>query len=246
MKAYRFYGLFILIILLSNKSIAQFNDSTHHLVNIASSGSFNSTADGITYLLNNAIRYGYKDDDFVFNGSAKWVYGNTPEKLTNNDFTSSLDFNLNKTFPHFYYWGLLNFTTSYSLRINQQGQAGLGIAYRIIDQKNMMLSISEGVLHEQSDLVKDDNPHAVYSTFRNSLRLQYRLLHKNIVKASFIGYYQPSLEYAHDYIISTVTTVDVKVWKWLSLNATFTYNNISRTNRENVLITYGLIAERFF
>lgn len=182
----------------------------------------------------------------MLNAGAKWLYGANPQTLTNNDVNATLDANLYKTFPHFYYWGLVNFTSSYSLHIHQQLQTGVGAAYRFIDQKNMMLSVSDGILYEHSNVINEEGNDYKYETFRNSLRLQYRVSHRDWLKYRFTGFYQPSLQYGNDYIISVVSGFDIKLWKWLSANASFTYNKITRTNRENILITYGIVAEHFF
>ena len=157
--------------LIHQRLTAQFNDTTHHKINASFSGNFNHISDGVTYLLNNSLQYGFKDKDLVLNAGAKWLYGANPQKQTNNDFNASLDGNLYKTFPHFYYWGLLHFTSSYSLRINQQTQAGAGVAYRFIDKKDMMLSISDGFLYEYSNIINEESNNFVYETVRNSLRL---------------------------------------------------------------------------
>lgn len=237
---------FLLFCICIKQAHGQFTDTTRNLVNLSATGNFNRTVDGVSYLFNNSAKYGYRRKDFIFNANAKWVYGTSPQKLTNNDILTSLDFNRYKFIPRFYYWGLLNFTSSYSLRINQQWQAGLGLAYRIIDQKNMMLSISDGILFEHTNLVTDEDPNLIYQTYRNSLRLQYRVNHRDMIKFNFTGFYQPSLQYGNDYIINITSNLEIKIWKWLNMSGGFTYNTISRTNRENMLITYGLVAERYF
>jgi hypothetical protein len=230
----------------SSQTLAQFSDSVHHMVNVSLSGNFNRTNDGVTYLLNNGLKYSLRKQKFVMNSTSLWVYGNTPQQLTNNDFTSALDFNLYKTFSHFYYWGLINFTTSYSLKIKEQLQTGLGAAYRVIDKDNMMFSVSDGILFERSNIIQEDGADLGYQTFRNSLRLQYRLQYKELITFNGIGFYQPSLQYGGDFIITANASLALKVWKWLSFNTAVSYNNISRTQRENVQFTYGLVAERFF
>lgn len=225
---------------------AQFSDSVHHKLYIASTGTLNRTADGLTYLFNNGIRYSLRKQSFVMNLNNTWVYGNTPAKLTNNDYTATLDANLYKTFPHFYYWALVNFTTSYSLKVQEQLQAGLGAAYRLIDRPDMMLSISDGFLYERSNIIQEEDAVLGYQTIRNSLRLQYRYYYKELFILNSAGFYQPSLQYGGDFIVTANLNLGVKIWKWLSLTAGLTYNKVSRTGRENVLITYGLVAERFF
>ncbi len=216
------------------------------MVNVSSSGTFNRTTDGLTYLLNNGIKYSMRKKDLVMNSTSTWIYGNTPQKLTNNDFNTSLDFNLYKTIPDFYYWGLVNFTSSYSLGIREQVQSGLGAAYRLIDKKEMMFSISNGILFERSNINQEDGSALSYQTFRNSLRLQYRMKYKEIVTLNSVGFYQPSLNYGGDFIITANVSLGIKVWKWLSFTTALTYNNVSRTQRENTMLTYGLVAERFF
>ena len=251
MKIIRFYVILFLLILTSvlmpGQMVAQFNDSTHHMLNISSSGNFNRTHDGMTYLFNNSLKYSLNKKSATLNFSNKWVYGVAPQKLTNNDFNSTLDFNLYKTLPHFYYWGLAGFISSFSLKINEQVQSGLGVAYRVIDRETMMFSISNGILYEYSNIIpSDETDNYIYRTFRNSLRLQYRFNYRELISFISTGFYQPSLEWLGDYIITANAGVSVRVWKWVSFSASVTYNNISRTGRENTLITYGLVAERFF
>lgn len=230
----------------TNKAATPPGDSLHHRIYLSSSGSFNGTNDGMTYLFNNNLQYGLKKNAFVLNFNNKWIYGNNPQQLTNNDFNSSLDFNLYTTWPRFYYWGLANFTTSYSLKINEQIQGGLGVAYRLIDREEMRFSISNGILYETSNIKNEESDHYTYQTFRNSLRLQYRISYKDLISFSSAGFYQPSLERLDDYIVNASASLQLKLWKWLSFSTGVTYNHISRTSRENMLVTYGLVAERFF
>ncbi len=249
MRFSRLNIVFILILsglFLPEEMAAQFSDSVHHMINISSSGNFNRTHDGTTYLFNNSLRYSMNKKSAELNFNNKWVYGTAPQRLTNNDFNSAIDFNLYKTIPRFYYWGLAGFTTSFSLKINEQAQSGLGIAYRVVDREGMMFSISNGILYEYSDIVLGENEGYIYRTFRNSLRLQYRFSYRDLVTFRSAGFYQPSLKGGSDYIINANAGINIKVWQWLSFSASVTYNNISRTNRENTLITYGLVAERFF
>ncbi len=191
----------VTVILLSRPAAAQFSDSVHNMINISSSGNFNRTNDGMTYLFNNSFRYSLNRKAAVLNFNNKWIYGVTPQKMTNNDFNSTLDFNLYKTLPHFYYWGLAGFTTSFSLNVHEQAQAGLGAAYRLIDRENMMFSISNGVLYEYSNIVLEEDNSYIYRTFRNSLRLQYRFSYRELIAFRSTGFYQPSFKGLSDYII---------------------------------------------
>ncbi|RQO31672.1 hypothetical protein DBR32_06915 [Taibaiella sp. KBW10] len=244
----KFQQVILLLLILGNKEglYAQFNDSTHYMAAVQSSGSFNKTNDGFNALYNNSIKYGMKFNSFIMNANSSWVYGKTPVKLSNNDWNTSLDFNLYKTLPHFYYWGLLNHASSYSLKINNQFQGGLGIAYRFFDRPNIRLSVSNGILYETSSIIQEQGHNLDYETFRNSLRVQFNYTFKELVKLRTVGFYQPSLTLKNDFIINANASVQIKVWKWVQFSTTATYNKVSRTNRENFILTYGLVAERFF
>lgn len=240
------YSTGIFLLLTGYTLHAQYNDSTHYMAAIQANGTISQTNDGLTVLYNNSLKGGVKFNSFVMNAGSSWIYGKTPVKQSNNDWNTSLDFNIYKTFPHFYYWGLLNHTSSYSLKIPYQLQGGLGIAYRIWDKPHFRCSISNGILYETSSIVPVEQDTLKYATFRNSLRLQVNYTLKELVRVRAIGFYQPSLQYKNDYIINANASIQVKLWKWLHCNTTATYNKASRTRRENFLFTYGLTAEYYF
>lgn len=221
---------------------AQFNDTTHYHVVMASSGSINKTDDATAYLLNNSLNFGIKKKDITLNSINTWIYGKQNQALTNNDFSSSLFFNLYKTFPHFYYWGLLNYNTSYSLKINNQLLAGLGVAYSVVDQPNVYLNLSDGVLFDQSDLLVN----AVYHTYRNSFRVQYHFALKDLLTLDGSNFLQSSFTNRHDYIIRTTTTLGLKLRKWISLTTSLNYNKMNITNSDNLIFTYGLTLDKYF
>src|SRR5215218_1246113 len=112
-------------------SFAQFTDSTHYLVSYEATGVINKTNTGSSTVLSNALRLAVRQKRISLNSFNSWVYGWQQHDLSNNDFSSTLDFNLYKTLSRFYYWGLASFDKSYSLKINSRLQTGLGIAYNI-------------------------------------------------------------------------------------------------------------------
>jgi hypothetical protein len=75
-------------------ALAQFNDTTFYHTGYTSSGSINKTKDGTAYLLNNGLRFNVKRKDISLNFNNSWVYGRQQGDLTNNDFSTTLDFNL--------------------------------------------------------------------------------------------------------------------------------------------------------
>jgi hypothetical protein len=86
----------ILTILCVEHAKAQFTDSTNYLVQYTSAGSINTTEENDAYLLNNALRLGIRKKTISLNFNNNWIYGKQNQQLTNNDFSSTLDFNLYK------------------------------------------------------------------------------------------------------------------------------------------------------
>lgn len=225
---------------------AQYNDSVRHYASYASTGTYNQTNSSTAYFLSNNVKLGMRRKDLSVNATGGWVYGNQQNRLTNNDVSSALDFNLYRTFPHFYYWGLATYTQSYSLKINAQGQAGLGVAYVLIDKKNTTLNISNGVLYELSDVTVKDTISNKYATYRNSFRVTFKYSYKDALTLSGIGFVQQSFLSSTDYILKGNLNLSLRLRKWLHFTTAYSYNRFNRTNRENTLFTYGLTLEKYF
>lgn len=236
----------LFLIFLQNLAFGQFNDSTQYHALFNSTGSINRAKDGSSYLLNNQVRFEIKKKKVLLNFGNNWAYGKSNSTLTNNDFTSSLDFNLYGKRRDFYYWGLATYNTSYSLRINNQLLSGAGIAYSIVDRPNAYLNISDGILYDLSDLHLNDSTRVNYHTYRNSLRLQFRFIIKELLSLDGGTFWQPSLTRKRDYNIRSSFSLGFKLNSWLSLNTSLAYNKIEVTNSENLLMTYGLKLEKWF
>lgn len=234
--------LTLLIILNCIVVKAQYNDSTFYHLAFTATGSLNETSTGNAYLLNNGLNFGIKKKDIVLNSATNWLYGKQNSQLSNNDFSSTLNFNLYKSIPHFYYWGLLNYATSYSLKINQQVQAGLGIAYNIIDKENFYVNVSDGILYDTSNLLSDTN----YDTYRNSLRLQYRIKIKDLILFEGSNFIQNSFANGDDYIIRSTNKLGIQLKKWISLTTSLNYNRMNITRSENLNLTYGITLDKYF
>ena len=223
-------------------AFGQFNDSTFYRFSVTSTGAINKTNDGRSYLLNNGLNFGIKKKDVVLNATNTFVYGNQNSTLTNRDFSSALNFNLYKTLPNFYYWGLLNYNTSYSLKINNQFLGGLGVAYNFLDSKSSYLNVSNGILYDKSNLLTNLD----YNTFRNSFRLAFRFSFNDLVVIDGNNFLQSSLSNGNDYIIKSSTSVSIRLRKWISFTTAFNYNRMNITQRENLLLTYGLTLDKYF
>lgn len=225
---------------------AQFSDSVHHYIRLSAAGNLNRSNSATAYLLNNDLRFSLKKRQTTLNAAAAWLYGEQGATLTNNDFTGTADFNFYHDSSNLYYWALANYTASYSLKIRNQVQTGLGLAYNFVNTNEAWLNLSEGVLYESSRLNTADPANNTYQTFRNSLRLSYRFLIKKAVTVNGANYWQPALGRENDYSIRAVNGVSLKLNRWISFTAAVNYNQFRRTGTENLLLTYGLVAERFF
>lgn len=239
--------LFLALALVSfNFCFSQFTDSTRHLISYGSTGIINKTNTSTSYVFSNALKFSIRRKHISLNSNNTWVYGWQQHHLTNNDLASALDFNVFKSTSHFYYWGLAAYDKSYSLKIRYRWQSGLGVAYSIIDRQNVFLNISDGLLYEASNLNIGDSVKNIYHTFRNSLRLRHRLVVKNNIIWEGTHFWQPSLSDGNDYIIKSTMALSVKLKSWLSVTATAVYNRVNRTQRESLLTTFGLTAEKYF
>ncbi len=238
--------LSLLCLFFAKVTLSQFTDSTHYLLAYASTGVINKTNNSHSYVFSNTLRFATRKKSISLNSSNSWIYGWQQENLTNNDFSSSLDFNLFKTFPHFYYWGLANYDKSYSLKIVNRLQAGLGVAYSFIDREAAFFNISNGILYEASKLNINDTVINKYQTLRNSLRVRSRFVINNMIVIDATQLWQPSFYDKKDYILKSSFGLSVKLVKWLNFTTAVDYNRVNRTQRENLLITFGLSAEKYF
>jgi hypothetical protein len=175
----------------------------------------------------------------------KYLYGQQGPKQVNNDLTGVWDLNLYKENSKIYGWGLLTYNRVYSLRINNQLQTGVGLAYDFLDSKRLQLNVSDGFLYDFSDVQLQDTIRDVYQTIRNSLRVQYRLTAGNISlrTAAFI---QNSIYKQSDYIFKAEVSLAYRIKKYLSLTVQGNYNHMNRTGKETLFVTYGLTYERYF
>jgi len=144
--------LFTLFLFLSSISFAQFNDSVHHHFSFASSGTINKTQEASSYVLTNAAGYEVNKKKIGFNAGASWIYGQQDRKLSNNDVSVSSNLDFLKNIQKLYYWTLLNFDESYSLKINYRFQTGVGVGHTFVNNPALNLVVSDGFLYETATL----------------------------------------------------------------------------------------------
>ncbi|HEY5369893.1 MAG TPA: DUF481 domain-containing protein [Hanamia sp.] len=241
----KFICLFSLLVCW-HAAFSQFNDSTHHRFSLASTGIINQTQELSSFVSNNIISYELNQKKINFNTAASWVYGKQDKQVSNNDYSAFANLDYLKDIKRLYYWGLFFFDKSYSLKVNYRFQLGAGVAYNVLNKPNLNLSLSDGFVYESSDLTDPVIGKDVYQTVRNSFRLKFHWVYKDILVFDAAEFYQPSLASFNDYILKSNNSLSIKLNKWLAINASLAYNKISRTERENLLITYGLKVEKYF
>jgi len=212
----------------------------------AGTRAFSQFNDAKSFVLINALGFQVNREKMTINSNNAWIYGRQGSTLTNNDFNAVVYVDLLKNQQRLYYWGVASFASSYSLNIYHQFQAGAGIGYSIINDSLAELVVSDGFLYETSDLLLPSGKQDNYNTIRNSLRIKYKWIINDLLSFEGTHFWQPSLSDFNDYMIRSNTTLSIKLRKWLNLTTGLTYNKISRTGRENLLINFGLTAETYF
>ncbi|HTF18033.1 MAG TPA: DUF481 domain-containing protein [Chryseolinea sp.] len=236
----------ITIFIASGPAFGQFNDSINHYIYIGSTGTYSKTNDLNSYVLANNVKFTVSKKRFSFYTANSWVYGKQSEVTSNNDFSSLVEFDFLKNEKRLYYWGNGTFDKSYSLKIDYRYQAGAGLGFNIVKNDKVLLNVTEGILYEEGSLIDKDLGDRNYDVWRNSARFKYRWVIQDIVILDGFVLYQPSISSRHDTIFKSATTLSVKVRKWISLSSALTYNEITLTDRRNLIVTYGVIMERFF
>jgi hypothetical protein len=229
-----------------------YTDTTKYHGSWSATGNINNTNTFSSYLISNTVQASAARKKSALNLNTSWIYGSQSGTLTNNDFTATLDFNMYKTIRHFYYWGLVNYNTSLSLRVNNLFQSGGGFGYNILDKKTAVILVSDGILFETGDLYQlfytgqpgGETIRDRYSVFRNSFRLKYRFVIHDKVTLEGIELIQHSLATIHNYILNLTASGSVRLNKWLNVTTAFTFNKFTRTRSENTLITFGFTVTR--
>jgi Protein of unknown function, DUF481 len=234
------------VLLIPAIAFGQFNDSITHYIYYGSTGTYNKTNDANSFVLTNAAKYTLERKKVSLHSINTWIYGEQSGVRINNDFSSVLDCDILKKQQKFYYWAIATFDKSFSLKINHRFQAGAGLGYNLIKKEHASVVLTDGFIYEKADLVDAELGQRKYDVWRNSFRIKYHWTIHNILVLDGSGFLQPSLSTDDDNIIKSTTTLSVKIKKWLSFTSSLTYNKITVTNRENLLMTYGLVMEKYF
>lgn len=242
----RWLILSIAFILVHSKMHTQFSDSLTHYFRLAATGNINRSNNNTAYLFANEARYSVRKKLTTLNTAANWLYGAQRSLLTNNDFTTTADLNRYRDSSNLYYWALANFTSSFSLKIKSQLQSGVGVAYNFVNTPKAWVNLSEGILYETSHLDATEPADNRYHTLRHSLRFSYKIVFATTFTLSGGNFFQQAIGNGGDYILRATNAFNVKLNQWISIGSTVTYNQFRRTAAENLLFTYGIVAEKYF
>ena len=230
----------------SLKAFTQVPDSVYYF-NFAGTGSINKTNSGTASIFNNGVKFNIIRKNFTINTLNSWIFGENESVKTNNDFLSVVDVDMLKSRRRIYYWALAGYERSYSLNINDRFQIGGGLGLNIFSDKKAKLIISDGPLYETSHLAKpDQRGRNSYETVRNSFRIKFRFVIKELLVIDGVDFLQNSLSDKNDYNIRSNTSFSFKIKKWLSFTTAVSYNRLNLTGNENFLFNYGLSVEKYF
>lgn len=237
----------LLLFFMSGSAFAQYADTMTYHIKAQLAGVFNKTNTTQSFIANNGIQYSMSRVHTSFNWNGNWIYGKQNGNLTNNDFSSIMDYNLYNKKKRLYAWWFAAYDKNFSLKIINRLQGGFGLGYIFVDNTVLNLNVSEGIIYENSNLDQTADPKVMdIETFRNSLRLKYTLNLNKIVILHGSNYWQQSLESKEDYIIKSMNSLNVKIRQWLSISVIMNYNKINITQRENFMLTYGLTFDKTF
>lgn len=232
--------LFAFIVLPTYAEETEPQKTYYHTIKFNAGGNYSSASfDKISMMYNTALGYSIEKNNLALNANTDWVYELQNKELAKNDFGFGLDFNyyFNDS-KRFYAWGLNNYQSAYSLKINHQYQAGAGLAYQIIDLPYFFLRVSDGFLWETSNIIESEEA-LLYDTWRNSFRLQVRSKVADRLNFKFTGFWQPSIIDFNDQLIKINSQLLINIWKQLDLKIEGQYNLVTKTEKENLLISYG-------
>lgn len=246
MKTYTILILGCLYSCLCLTASAQFNDSVNYRLRFSTTGSLNKTSVGDAYLLNNSLGFDVNKQKATLNTGASWVYGQLNNTLTNNDFNASANMDFLKKVSKLYYWALVNFQSSYSLKTKYRFQPGAGLGYRFLNTDDALLTVSDGILFEMADLTNAEFGKQQYQTVRNSLRVKHHFVIGKVITLDGVNFWQPSLTAFKDYNLQFNNSVSFRLKEWLSLTSVLNYNRISRSGSEALLFTFGITLDKYF
>jgi hypothetical protein len=209
-------------------------------------GNFTRSNDLRGYLFNNVAKASRDGRNLFWQATGGWIYSAQSGVRVNDDFTGVLESDVLKKKQRLYYWGFVAFDRSYSLKIDRRLQVAAGLGYTVAGGERGSLVITDGLLYERGEMTDSELGYLNYDVWRNSLRIKYRWTPSAMLAVEGSAFLQPALFSWDDMIIKSTTTVFMKINKWLSLTASCTYNRLTLTGRENLIITYGVTMDHLF
>jgi hypothetical protein len=225
---------------------AQFNDTINSYISVSATGNFNRTNEVRSSLSSNILEFKRRTKHIAANTTLKYIYGKQNAATVNNDFYGVQELNRYIKSQRFYAWVLASYGQIYSLGIRHQFQAGPGLAYTILQKSYLSFNISDGILYEYRELRDEKLSNLKDQAIRNSLRLQVKANIKEAVTLTSTLFLQNSLSDSRDAIIREETELAVRIYRVLSVAMKIQYNMLTSTQKETLLVTWGLTYKSYF
>ncbi len=237
---------FVLVFCFGATCNAQFNDTIHSYISLSATGNFNRTNEIRSSLSSNTFEFKRRSAKLAANTSLRYIFGKQNGEVANNDFYGLQELNKYIRTQRFYAWVLASYAQIYSLGIRHQFQTGPGLAYTILQKQYVSFNISDGIIYEYRQLRDEKISNLRDQAIRNSLRLQLKGNLNDVVSLTSTFFLQNSLADARDAIIREETELQLRVHKVLTLTGKLQYNLLTSTEKETLLLTWGLTYRNYF
>ncbi|KAA6431446.1 DUF481 domain-containing protein [Dyadobacter flavalbus] len=140
-----------------------------------------------------------------------------------------------------YLFGLGALETSNLRKIDLRQMAGAGIGYRLIQNINNNLSLTNAILYESTDFQEK----ALVKTIRNSFRVKGKhSVLQDKIRFNHITFLQPALNDFSNLRWNTIMSIELPINKWVTLRTSFenSYESVveATRRRNDSRITFGI------
>lgn len=140
-----------------------------------------------------------------------------------------------------YLFGLGALETSNLRKIDLRQMAGAGIGYRLVQNINNNLSLTNAILYESTDFQEK----SLVKTIRNSFRVKGKhSVLQDKIRFNHITFLQPALNDFSNFRWNTIMSIELPINKWVTLRTSFenSYESVVEATRKqnDSRITFGV------
>lgn len=140
-----------------------------------------------------------------------------------------------------YLFGLGALETSNLRKIDLRQMAGAGVGYRLIQNINNNLSLTNAILYESTDFQEK----SLVKTIRNSFRVKGKhSVLQDKIRFNHITFLQPALNDLSNFRWNTIISLELPINKWVTLRTSFenSYESVVEATRKqnDSRITFGV------